>query len=562
MQTIAPSCISKSTLGPFAKVDKANKEYILSDYFYSYCDIASRKTPETLSRRDSDHSNSPTTSENGTTQETSTTMKLRRFKYTFKTHMKIPKLGIMLVGLGGNNGTTFTAGILANKHNITWNTKHGIQKPNFYGSITQASVTKIGVQENEEVYVPLKDILPMVNPEDLIISGWDISKMNMADAMRRAEVLDYDLQQKLAPYMKDMVPLPGIYYKDFIASNQETRADNVLLGDDKQKHLEEIRKHIREFKDNNKLDKVVVLWTANTERNCEVTPGVHDTADNLLEAIKNSHPEVSPSTIYAVACVLEGVSFINGSPQNTLVDGVLELATKKKVFVVGDDFKSGQTKFKTAFTDFLVGAGIKPISIASYNHLGNNDGKNLSSQAQFRSKEISKSGCVEDMLRSNSVLYEKDEHIDHIVVIKYVPSAGDTKKAIDEYQSEIFMGGKHTMSIYNVCEDSLLAAPLILDLLLLTELFERITFKKEEITAEEGETEIVSTRKEAEDFTRFDTVLSILGYLCKAPKTRPEVPLVNNLNRQRNAIENILKVAAGIPIEDNLLLQYKEPHKY
>lgn len=184
--------------------------------------------------------------------------------------------------------------------------------------------------------------------------------------------------------------------------------------------------------------------------------------------------------IYAAATILEGCSYINGSPQNTLVPGVVELAIQHKVFVVGDDFKSGQTKFKTSFTDFLVGAGIKPKCIVSYNHLGNNDGKNLSSDAQFKSKEKSKSNCVDDILNSNKVLFPKEAEIDHTVVIKYVPGTGDSKKAIDEYISEIFLGGQHVISVYNVCEDSLLAAPIILDLILLSELFERIEWKSED----------------------------------------------------------------------------------
>jgi myo-inositol-1-phosphate synthase len=183
--------------------------------------------------------------------------------------------------------------------------------------------------------------MPLVHPNDLVISGWDISKLNMADAMARAQVLEYNLQEKLYSYMKDIIPLPAIYYPDFIAANQQDRADNVLPGYDKWAHLEQIRKDIRDFKSVNKLDKVIVLWTANTGRYCLVEAGVHDTAENLLNAIKRSHPELSPSTIYATASVLEGCSYINGSPQNTLVPGLIELAKRQKVFVVGDDFKTG-----------------------------------------------------------------------------------------------------------------------------------------------------------------------------------------------------------------------------
>lgn len=178
-----------------------------------------------------------------------------------------------------------------------------------------------------------------------------------------------------------------------------------------------------------------------------------------------------------MAAIAEHCTYINGSPQNTFVPGVVEMAEQNGVFVAGDDFKSGQTKIKSVLVDFLVGAGIKPVSIVSYNHLGNNDGKNLSAPSQFRSKEISKSNVVDDMVLSNRILYAENEHPDHVVVIKYVPYVGDSKRAMDEYTSEIMMGGHNTLVIHNTCEDSLLATPLILDLVILAELCARIKVK-------------------------------------------------------------------------------------
>lgn len=221
-----------------------------------------------------------------------------------------------------------------------------------------------------------------------------------------------------------------------------------------------------------------MLWTANTERFCEVIPGLNDTAENLLRTIQVGAPrggvgsgpapkdssvltgplclqlglEVSPSTLFAVASILEGCAFLNGSPQNTLVPGALELAWQRRVFVGGDDFKSGQTKVKSVLVDFLIGSGLKvcgpggllssggeawtpegwacvlrglqlprvplssqTMSIVSYNHLGNNDGQNLSAPPQFRSKEVSKSSVVDDMVHSNPVLYSPGEQPDHCV---------------------------------------------------------------------------------------------------------------------------------------------------
>ncbi|KAL4223874.1 Inositol-3-phosphate synthase 1 [Mactra antiquata] len=462
-------------------------------------------------------------------------------RYTFKTERKVPKLGVMLVGMGGNNGCTVLAAILANKHKMKWHTKDGIQEANYFGSITQASTVCLGNSPNgDEVYVPMKDMLPMVHPDDIVIDGWDISSLNMADAMERAKVLDYNLQVQLRPYMEDIKPRPSVYFPDFIAANQADRADNVLSGT-KQELLTKLRQNIRDFKETSGVDKVIILWTANTERYSDVIPEINGTAENLLSSIKANESEVSASTLFAVASILEGVTYINGSPQNTFVPGVIELAEKRKVFIAGDDFKSGQTKLKSVLVDFLVSAGIKPRSIVSYNHLGNNDGKNLSAPQTFRSKEISKSNVVDDMVDSNHILYPDGARPDHCVVIKYVPFVGDSKRAMDEYSSEIMMGGSNTLVIHNTCEDSLLASPLIIDLVILAELFERIQYKTEATT----------------EFQNFNVVLSVLNYLCKAPLVPSGTPIINSLFRQRACIENILRACLGLAPTNHMLLEHK-----
>merc|ERR1719440_2647509 len=365
--------------------------------------------------------------------------------------------------------------------------------------------------------------------------------MNLADAMKRSKVLDVDLQQQLRPHMEGLTPLPSVYYPDFIAANQEERADNVVPGEDKMAHLEQIRSDIRNFKAVNNLDKVIVLWTANTERFASVQSGVNDTAENLMAAIEANEPEVAPSTIFAVASILEGSIYINGSPQNSFVPGVIELAEQKDVMIGGDDFKSGQTKMKSVMVDFLVSAGIKPTAIVSYNHLGNNDGKNLSAPQTFRSKEISKSNVVDDMVGSNRILYEKNEHPDHVVVIKYVPYVADSKRAMDEYSSEIFMGGHNTIVIHNTCEDSLLATPLILDLCILAEITSRITYKTKAMSG----------------YSPFHPIMSILSYLIKAPLVPPGAPVVNALFKQRCCIENIFRACVGLPADNQMMLEHK-----
>lgn len=459
--------------------------------------------------------------------------------YEFKLDTKVPKTGLMLVGLGGNNGTTLTAAVIANRNNISFNTKKGVIEPNYFGSVTQASTIKLGVDaDGKDVYAPFNEVVPLLHPNDFVIGGWDISKLNLADAMKRAEVLDYDLQRQLVKHMAPIVPLPSIYYPDFIAANQEGRADNVIPGKDKWEHVEHIRKDIREFKEKNDLDNVIVLWTANTERYAEIIPGVNDTADNLVKSIKESHDEVSPSTIFAVASILEGVPYINGSPQNTFVPGCIELAEKEGSFIGGDDFKSGQTKLKSVLAQYLVDAGIRPVSVASYNHLGNNDGYNLSAPQQFRSKEISKASVIDDMIESNHILYNDKygKKVDHCIVIKYVPAVGDSKVAMDEYHSELMLGGHNTVSIHNVCEDSLLATPLIIDLVVMAEFLSRVSYRKA------GDSQ----------YEKFHSVLSFLSYWLKAPLTRPGFDPVNGLNKQRNAIENLIRGLVGLAPNNDL----------
>ncbi|XP_052404324.1 inositol-3-phosphate synthase 1-A-like [Carassius gibelio] len=460
-------------------------------------------------------------------------------EFTFRTERKVPRLGVMLVGWGGNNGTTVTAAVLANKLGLTWRTKTGLKTANYYGSLLQSSTVCLGSGPDGEVYVPFRDLLPMVHPNDIVFDGWDISSLDLGRAMERAQVLDWSLQEKLRPHMSQLKPRPSVYIPEFIAANQEQRADNLIRGS-KAEQVAQIRRDICDFREKSGVDKVIVLWTANTERFCDVIPGVNDTAENLLHSIQTGG-EVSPSTMFAVASLLEGCAYINGSPQNTFVPGAVDLAVQRGVFIGGDDFKSGQTKLKSVLVDFLISAGIKPTSIVSYNHLGNNDGLNLSAPQQFLSKEVSKSNVVDDMVQSHPVLYRAGEKPDHCVVIKYVPYVGDSKRAMDEYTSEILMGGTNTIALHNTCEDSLLASPIILDLVILTELCQRISFRTQDDPVFQG----------------FHSVLSLLSFLCKAPLVPQGAPVVNAFSRQRACIENVMRACLGLPPQNHMQLEHK-----
>lgn len=168
--------------------------------------------------------------------------------YDFKVERKVGKVGMMLVGWGGNNGTTVTAGILANRRGLIWDTREGPRAANYYGSIVMGSTLKLGTEAStgKEINIPFHDVLPMVHPNDLVIGGWDISGLDLAKSMDRAAVLEPTLKYMLRKEMAEMKPLPSIYYPDFIAANQGARADNLLEGSKAcMAHVEKLRKDIR-----------------------------------------------------------------------------------------------------------------------------------------------------------------------------------------------------------------------------------------------------------------------------------------------------------------------------
>ncbi|KAI9604227.1 hypothetical protein H4Q26_003841 [Puccinia striiformis f. sp. tritici PST-130] len=441
----------------------------------------------------------------------------------FKTERQVPTTGLMLVGWGGNNGTTVTATHLGQQAQHLLAHREGIQTPNYIGSISVPTVRLGSDAQPAKMfifrYLTCCQWSTQRFGDRRMGHQWHAARSGYASGQSHGMGSPRSTQ----PIDEPMKPLPSYQRQP------RREADNVLPGNNKQAHLDQIRKDIRDFKAANKLDKVIVLWTANTERYSELIPGINDTARNLEKAVVNNHDEVSPSTIFAMACIYEGVPYINGAPQNTFVPGCIQLAEELGGFIGGDDFKSGQTKIKSCLAEFLVNSGIKPLSIASYNHLGNNDGRNLNAQKTFRSKEISKSSVVDDMVEANHLLYKplleapkgekkiegggqtrKTEHPDHCVVIKYMPSVGDDKVALDEYYSELAMGGRNKIVISNTCQDSLLAIPLIIDLVIITELLTRVQYRKPS-----------GNSTEESDYQKIYPVLSLLSSMLKAPLVKP-----------------------------------------
>ena len=440
------------------------------------------------------------------------------------------KLGVMIVGISGNNGSTFAASLLAYKKGLNWENKNGTHSIDFLGSIYQYGTLNIGYKNGKPYTKLIREMVNLKGPNDIIIDGWDIrDDDNIYESCKNNKILDPDLLNQLKNDLIKIKPIQSIYYNDFISSNQKETAKNIKKNKNKWDDYLYIKSDIQTFKVKNNLTKVTVLWSGSTERQSK---GIYNSIEDLENAIKNNDPEISPSIIFAFAAIKEGCIFINGSPQNTINQAILSLAKKNNTFVTGDDWKSGQTKLKSVLVDYLASSGFRPLSIFSDNFLGNLDGLNLSEKPQFESKEITKRNVIDDIIDDNPKLFTKGKP-EHVVDIKYVKAVGDSKRAWCEYYSELFLDGRNTLTIQNLCEDTLLAVPLMLDTIIFSEFLSRISFEKED------DLEV-----------SFSPNLSLLSYFFKAPINDGKHHVVNAFFPQIYGLKNFIKACCGLPSND------------
>lgn len=443
------------------------------------------------------------------------------------------RFGVMIVGIGGNNGSTLVASLLAHKKGLSWENRNGIQKIDFLGSIYQYGSINIGYMEGKPYTKLIREMIELKDPNDIIIDGWDIREENIYEACKNNKILDPDLLNQLKDDLIKIKPIESVYYEDFIATNQKSTAKNIKKNKDKWEDYLYIKSDIQAFKIKNNINKVVVLWVGSTER---FSKGNYKSIKDLERAIKVNDAEISPSIIFAAASISEQCIFINGSPQNTINSAILKLAKKYNTFVAGDDLKTGQTKLKSVLVDYLASSGMRPLSIVSYNHLGCNDGLNLSEKSQFESKELTKKNVIDDIIDENPILFD-GKRPDHEIVIKYIPAVGDSKRAIDEYNSELFLDGRNNLAIHNICEDTKLAVPLMLDIIIFSEFLSRIRFEKKD------ETQVT-----------FSPNLSLLSFFFKAPIDDENQPIVNAFFPQIYGLKNFIKACLGLPICDYINL--------
>jgi myo-inositol-1-phosphate synthase len=371
------------------------------------------------------------------------------------------KLGILTPGLGAV-ATTFISGVES--------VRRGLSKP--IGSLTQMATIRLG--KRTEARSPLiKDFVPLADLNDIVFGAWDPIPDDAYTAAKKAGVLDDRDLEPIADFLKSIKPMPAVFDNAYVTRIHGT---NVKQGKTKRDLAEQLRQDIRDFKSKNKLDRLVIVWCASTE--IFIRPGPqHATIEQFEKAMERNDEAIAPSMLYAYAAIMEGVPFCNGAP-NLSVDTVAlqQLAIERGVPISGKDFKTGQTWLKTVIAPALKARMLGLAGWYSTNILGNRDGEVLDDPASFKTKEASKLSVLHTILQPESYpdLY-KD--FCHVVRINYYPPRGDNKEGWDNIDIFGWMNYPMQIKINFLCRDSILAAPIVLDLALFSDFAHRAGMK-------------------------------------------------------------------------------------
>jgi len=367
------------------------------------------------------------------------------------------RLGVLLVGLGAVS-TTVIAGVET--------VRRGLSKP--IGSITQMNTIRLG--KRTDSHTPfVKDFVPLADLDDIVFGAWDPIPDDAYASARHCGVLRPEDLEPISDFMKSIKPMTAAFDKAYV---KKLNGTNVKTGANKMELAEQLRQDMRRFKEDNGCDRLVIVWAASTE--IFLTPGpVHDTVESLEQAMRDNHEAIAPSMLYAWAALQEGVPFANGAPNLTVdLPAMLELAKRNGVPICGKDFKTGQTLIKTILAPGLKARMLGVNGWFSTNILGNRDGEVLDDPESFKTKEESKLGVLEHILQPD--MYP-DLYGDmyHKVRINYYPPRGDNKEGWDNIDIFGWMGYPMQIKIDFLCRDSILAAPIVLDLALFLDLSRR-----------------------------------------------------------------------------------------
>jgi myo-inositol-1-phosphate synthase len=360
------------------------------------------------------------------------------------------KLGILLPGMGAV-ATTFIAGVQA--------IRRGLGKP--IGSLTQMGHIRLG-KRTDNTSPAIKDYVSLAKLDDIVFGGWDIFPDNAYQAAVRAGVLDTRLLDQLKSELEAIKPMPAVFEQAYV---KKLNGPNVKKGTSKMDLANQVMKDIETFKATNKCDRLVAVWCGSTEVYRKPSE-VHSTLAKFEAALEASHDDIAPSQIYAYACLKMGVPYANGAP-NLSVDtpALQELAKQKNLPITGKDFKTGQTLMKT-----ILAPGFKARMLGlegwySTNILGNRDGEVLDDPESFKSKEVTKLGVIDSILQPH--LYpDLYGNVSHVVRINYYPPRGDNKEGWDNIDIVGWLGYPMQIKVNFLCRDSILAAPIVLDLAL------------------------------------------------------------------------------------------------
>jgi myo-inositol-1-phosphate synthase len=371
------------------------------------------------------------------------------------------KLGVLLVGMGAVATTTIAGVLLA---------RRGLALP--IGSLTQLGTIRLG-KRTEGRAPPIRELVPLTELADIEFGGWDIFPDDAHEAARRAAVLEDRHLDAVREELSAIKPMQGVFYQQYVP---RLRGLHVKSPTSKREAVELVREDIRRFKRERGVDRVVVVWCASTET--FTTPSAaHASLEAFEKGLLDDDPSISPTQIYAWACLLEGVPFANGAP-NLGVDfpAADALSKETRTPIAGKDFKTGQTLMKTVIAPGLKARMIGLRGWYSTNILGNRDGEVLDEPASFKTKEHSKLGVLDAILEPDAHPELYGDYV-HKVRIDYYPPRGDAKEGWDNIDIAGWLGYPMQMKVNFLCRDSILAAPIVLDLALFLDLAKRSGFR-------------------------------------------------------------------------------------
>lgn len=372
------------------------------------------------------------------------------------------KLGVLVVGLNGAVSTTFLTGVMAVRKDLA--------QP--IGSLTQMGTIRLGKRTDNRSPL-IKKFIPLADLDDLVFGGWDIRNENCYDSAMYAGVLTKDHLDALKKELQTLRPMKAVFDQFYV---KRLKGTHVKKGKNKFELMEQLREDIREFKKTNKLDRCVVIWCGSTEVFISQSD-VHKNAKKFEEGMKKNHADIAPSMLYAYAALKEGVPFANGAPNLTVDFPVMmDLAKEMNLPICGKDFKTGQTLLKTVLAPMLKARLIGLNGWFSSNILGNRDGEVLDDPDSFKTKEESKLSVLDGILQPDLYPQLYKEYY-HKVRINYYPPRGDNKESWDNIDIFGWMGYPMQVKVNFLCRDSILAAPIVLDLVLFVDLAQRAGMK-------------------------------------------------------------------------------------